>query len=168
MCLLIATHATYKVVQIWPGRFVCKQVTVCPGNIWTTLHLDQLNSHCHAFYHFLLKLLKQQIPVIYRRSVMDYVVWLKSVWCGIWYGILPWTQNGNRHLWFVISPPGWIWKKHQVEKTLCFRVQLLTMSNVMWLFEREVSKWTQTEQNNNTKKEVKKHGIYLDKQQQKM
>jgi hypothetical protein len=28
---------TYKVVQIWPGRFVCKQVTVCPGHIWTTL-----------------------------------------------------------------------------------------------------------------------------------
>jgi hypothetical protein len=26
----------YKVVQIWPGLFVCKQVTVCPGHIWTT------------------------------------------------------------------------------------------------------------------------------------
>jgi hypothetical protein len=29
----------YKVVQIWPGRFVCKQVTVCPGHIWTTLYI---------------------------------------------------------------------------------------------------------------------------------
>ena len=29
----------YKVVQIWPGLFVCKQVTVCPGHIWTTLYL---------------------------------------------------------------------------------------------------------------------------------
>ena len=29
----------YKVVQIWPGRFVCKQVTVCPGHIWTTLYV---------------------------------------------------------------------------------------------------------------------------------
>jgi hypothetical protein len=28
----------YKVVQIWPGLFVCKQVTVCPGPIWTTLY----------------------------------------------------------------------------------------------------------------------------------
>jgi hypothetical protein len=28
----------YKVVQIWTGRFVCKQVTVCPGHIWTTLY----------------------------------------------------------------------------------------------------------------------------------
>jgi hypothetical protein len=27
----------YKVVQIWPGLIVCKQVTVCPGHIWTTL-----------------------------------------------------------------------------------------------------------------------------------
>jgi hypothetical protein len=28
----------YKVVQIWPGLFVYKQVTVCPGHIWTTLY----------------------------------------------------------------------------------------------------------------------------------
>jgi hypothetical protein len=26
------------VVQIWPGLIVCKQVTVCPGHIWTTLY----------------------------------------------------------------------------------------------------------------------------------
>jgi hypothetical protein len=32
----------YKVVQIWPGLFVCKQVTVCPGHIWTTLYLQLL------------------------------------------------------------------------------------------------------------------------------
>jgi hypothetical protein len=30
---------TYKVVQIWPGLFVCKQVTVCSGHIWTTLYI---------------------------------------------------------------------------------------------------------------------------------
>jgi hypothetical protein len=29
----------YKVVQIWPGLFVCKQVTVCSGHIWTTLYI---------------------------------------------------------------------------------------------------------------------------------
>jgi hypothetical protein len=29
----------YKVVQIWPRLFVCKQVTVCPGHIWTTLYI---------------------------------------------------------------------------------------------------------------------------------
>jgi hypothetical protein len=23
----------------WPGLFVCKQVTVCPGHIWTTLYI---------------------------------------------------------------------------------------------------------------------------------
>ena len=28
----------YKVVQLWPGLIVCKQVTVCPGHIWTTLY----------------------------------------------------------------------------------------------------------------------------------
>jgi hypothetical protein len=29
----------YKVVQIWPGLIVSKQVTVCPGHIWTTLYI---------------------------------------------------------------------------------------------------------------------------------
>jgi hypothetical protein len=32
-------EGTYKVVQIWPGLIVCKQVTVCPGHIWTTLYI---------------------------------------------------------------------------------------------------------------------------------
>jgi hypothetical protein len=32
----------YKVVQIWPGLFVCKQVTVCPGHIWTTLYITRV------------------------------------------------------------------------------------------------------------------------------
>ena len=31
----------YKVVQIWPGLIVCKQVTVCPGHIWTTLYIQK-------------------------------------------------------------------------------------------------------------------------------
>jgi hypothetical protein len=33
------TTINYKVVQIWPGLIVCKQVTVCPGHIWTTLYI---------------------------------------------------------------------------------------------------------------------------------
>jgi hypothetical protein len=32
----------YKVVQIWSRRFVCKQVTVCPGHIWTTLCINYI------------------------------------------------------------------------------------------------------------------------------
>jgi hypothetical protein len=32
----------HKVVQIWPGLFVCKQVTVCPGHIWTILYIAYL------------------------------------------------------------------------------------------------------------------------------
>jgi hypothetical protein len=31
-------NGKYKVVQIWPGLTVFKQVTVCPGHIWTTLY----------------------------------------------------------------------------------------------------------------------------------
>jgi hypothetical protein len=30
----------YTVVQIWPGIFVHKQDTFCPGNIWTTLYIQ--------------------------------------------------------------------------------------------------------------------------------
>jgi hypothetical protein len=30
----------YKVVQIWPGLFVLKQLTFCPVNIWTTLYIQ--------------------------------------------------------------------------------------------------------------------------------
>ena len=37
-------RSMYKVVQIWPGRSVCKQVTVCPGHIWTTLYIAWLVS----------------------------------------------------------------------------------------------------------------------------
>jgi hypothetical protein len=29
------------VVQIWPGLIVCKQVTVCPDHIWTTLFIPE-------------------------------------------------------------------------------------------------------------------------------
>jgi hypothetical protein len=36
-----SSWAKYKVVQIWPGLIVCKQVTVCPGHIWTTLYLNR-------------------------------------------------------------------------------------------------------------------------------
>jgi hypothetical protein len=32
----------YKVVQIWPGLILCKQVTICPGHIWTTLYINSL------------------------------------------------------------------------------------------------------------------------------
>jgi hypothetical protein len=37
----------YKVVQIWPGRFVWKQVTLCPGHIWTTLYDKNPNKLAH-------------------------------------------------------------------------------------------------------------------------
>ena len=32
-------YLKYKVVQIWPGLFVCKQIIICPGHIWTTLYI---------------------------------------------------------------------------------------------------------------------------------
>ena len=40
----------YKVVQIWPGLIVSKQVTVCPGHIWTTLYnaVETYNGPIHV------------------------------------------------------------------------------------------------------------------------
>jgi hypothetical protein len=37
ICIYVCEYM-YKVVQIWPGLIVCKQVTVCPCHIWTTLY----------------------------------------------------------------------------------------------------------------------------------
>jgi hypothetical protein len=40
----------HKVVQIWPGLFVCKQVTVFPGHIWTTLYIYMYIYMCIYIY----------------------------------------------------------------------------------------------------------------------
>jgi hypothetical protein len=44
------------VVQIWPGLIVCKQVTACPGHIWTTLYFflsaSTLKSHSRVFLSY--------------------------------------------------------------------------------------------------------------------
>ena len=40
------SNRLYKVVQIWPGLFVCKQVTVCSGHIWTTLYFKYITRSC--------------------------------------------------------------------------------------------------------------------------
>ena len=36
---LVVPKFIYKVVQIWPGLFVCKQAGYSPGHIWTTLYI---------------------------------------------------------------------------------------------------------------------------------
>jgi len=33
----IKLSVLYKLVQIWPGLFVCKSGDISPGHIWTTL-----------------------------------------------------------------------------------------------------------------------------------
>jgi hypothetical protein len=62
--------AKYKVVQIWPGRFVCKQVTVCPGHIWTTLYLS-----CSKFSNDLLPVFMFLFrPAFWPRDMTVYLV----------------------------------------------------------------------------------------------
>ena len=39
MGLQITANRYYKLVQIWPGLFVCKQAGYSPGHIWTTLYI---------------------------------------------------------------------------------------------------------------------------------
>jgi hypothetical protein len=47
-CNSVMGPPVYKVVQIWPGLFVCKQVTVCPGHIWTTLYISEMTPMSHS------------------------------------------------------------------------------------------------------------------------
>jgi hypothetical protein len=51
----------YKVVQIWPGLIVCKQVTVCPGHIWTTLYFYRREApSCILWERIFARLFQQQ------------------------------------------------------------------------------------------------------------
>jgi hypothetical protein len=45
----------YKVVQIRPRLFVCKQVTVCPGHIWTTLYIKNTYHNPAITHNFMCK-----------------------------------------------------------------------------------------------------------------
>jgi hypothetical protein len=51
-CFCLTHTHWYKVVQIWPGLFVCKQVTVCPGHIWTTLYIFHSSWSSWPFVRF--------------------------------------------------------------------------------------------------------------------
>jgi hypothetical protein len=48
ICFVKKLFLMYRVVQIWLGRFVCKQVTVCPDHIWTTLYIKAGNPSFRA------------------------------------------------------------------------------------------------------------------------
>jgi hypothetical protein len=59
--LKTVVHLWYKVVQIWLGLFVCKQVTVCPGHIWTTLYLAEFFLKWEAFQKNIVQKMKTVI-----------------------------------------------------------------------------------------------------------
>jgi len=54
----------YKVVQIWPGLFVCKSGDISPGHIWTTLYFpkqtykfqENKNRDIHIFFNYFMGL----------------------------------------------------------------------------------------------------------------
>ena len=56
-------------VQIWPGRFVCKQVTVCPGHIWTTLYLFNISAFNFMYKKVLPRKWRQQLCHIQRDNI---------------------------------------------------------------------------------------------------
>jgi hypothetical protein len=60
----------YKVVQMWPGLFVCKQVTVCPDHIWTTLYYNLLYFiYCSMYRRFLDRVLVSTPSVLFSVSL---------------------------------------------------------------------------------------------------
>ena len=75
-------------VQIWPGRFVCKQVTVCPGHIWTTLYI-----HC--------KLCFWPIPIPCEQNYPKSVV--TSIYC-----LLEQDWNTEESFFWDMTPRYWV------------------------------------------------------------
>jgi hypothetical protein len=75
----ILKHGRYKVVQIWPGLIVCKQVTVCPGHIWTTLYFpDYLNINLRLWQLTLKNAHKHFIKSVGKLGLLDTLVHHKS------------------------------------------------------------------------------------------
>jgi len=50
----------YKVVQIWPGLFVCKSGDIGPSHIWTTLYFKYI-----YFFHVLEVIINDPIIPFY-------------------------------------------------------------------------------------------------------
>jgi hypothetical protein len=97
----------YKVVQIWPGLFVCKQVTVCPGHIWTILYLgttltNQNSIHAeiksslksgNACYHSVHSLLSSGLLSTNVKIKIHRTVFLPVVLYGCKLGCSHWGRN---------------------------------------------------------------------------
>jgi hypothetical protein len=63
-CVTVFYIHIYKVVQIWPEIFVCKQVTVCPGHTWTTLYVADTQSQCFT-YRYIYICSRHPVTVFY-------------------------------------------------------------------------------------------------------
>jgi hypothetical protein len=66
--VIVMILGTYKVVQIWPGLFVCKQVTVCPGHIWTTLYYISTQTQCYFIARLSFYMTAGSVPTNMARS----------------------------------------------------------------------------------------------------
>jgi hypothetical protein len=66
----------YKVVQIWPGLIVCKQVTVCPGHIWTTLYIACLALTMYVQEYFCTTL-RWRRPGVYKPETLCFTDWAR-------------------------------------------------------------------------------------------
>jgi hypothetical protein len=65
----------YKVVQTWPGLFVCKQVTVCPSHIWTTLYNSETRwNNCRSQISTILYNPNQQTEVTSLTNTEDWLL----------------------------------------------------------------------------------------------
>ena len=88
----------YKVVQIWPGLFVCKQVTVCPSHIWTTMYM---------LYDMIWYDIWYDICYIYdiRYDMVWYDMWY-YMWYDVWYDMIWYGMIWQNLLPEVGFPPG--------------------------------------------------------------
>jgi hypothetical protein len=86
----------YKVVQIWPGLFVCKQVTVCPSHIWTTLYFSGIKQAQHQARLYMNNTAEHE--ALYQAQVLGSILERCSICiCQLWpllynpVGIFPWV-----------------------------------------------------------------------------
>jgi hypothetical protein len=67
----------YNVVQIWAGLFVCKQVTVCPGHIWTTLYIFSVVSYEMTLVLILWLTTANMSTFKFTKSVKQWILFLR-------------------------------------------------------------------------------------------
>jgi hypothetical protein len=88
--VLFFKQALYKVVQIWAGLIVCKQVTVFPGLIWITLYQRLQFVHLRGILKSHVPLLKTQYSA---NLTVGYIILFTTIFLyNLTHGFFTWSE----------------------------------------------------------------------------